>query len=814
MASGTGSLGCQFGMEPTVTIVTPAPYAGEKYLGQDSRYVTQPHPRTGAMIKGFKWDRRMWSKDDTENWDSYVEPLWDPTISGVSKSYFQSGIGDNVDLKLMDVIEVPSSGLYQQEMFRPWAPVVKHGFFYDFDEEYFLFSDASKTAFATYSGAVVGINRNLATSFNEIELSDFLKPGVIVRGRQWEYNRDTGEYDISIDFRKKASFTGLRDPVTLARAETFDSDRNCIWFPDVDKTDPEFMVMYSGTAASGFQTSFPTIVLNDQYVQQIGGATVPGSMYILGITQGDGAEVFQTTFSPIDRTMGIEVYTYLSDIAASSGQYVQWQGVSNEEDPIGYRVAVDYDMGTVRFGDPTYSGMGQVTPSGGHYVAARYWRTIELEYEPEHTTDLVTGTETNLNPIYRKGSQGFVHISPRDDNPASIILRAEEREISPDTFGPIYVGISYLPVVATVYNETGQVIEDETVRFEITSLPVMGLFSGGETTSTGVTDQNGEALAFYRPPRSIEEIAEVCTEDDMTTDNAPTIPDGATQTVTFRLDELALRGTESEVFLYSVMRDDLIQGDYYNTVGNTTTEQTIEYYKQFFSADGLYGPLGIETGGTEPSTNAVVWEAMRRMIWDLQRPTIFGVGSGRKTIVAFLDAEARNPHTLAAGCIYPFQPSVIESVDGGGFDIIYDTSTYTLDVPTGIDYLYGYMIVGPTLVKMKAYAYNERLRRNIYSNEITVNIGIPPYAKGVWEIELLNTVADDEISPLLTAVMEGDMVPFGWRIRSTNVTLAGAISAVTFLDKNQPYNSNVWGHDGISPVIDTLWNQFEVDEIV
>ena len=120
------------------------------------------------------------------------------------------------------------------------------------------------------------------------------------------------------------------------------------------------------------------------------------------------------------------------------------------------------------------------------------------------------------------------------------------------------------------------------------------------------------------------------------------------------------------------------------------------------------------------------------------------------------------------------------------------------------------MLIGPTLVKMQAYAYNTRLRRNIYSNEIQINIDIPSYAKGVWEVELLNTLTDDEISPLLNSAMEGKMVPFGWRIRSTNITLAAAIDAVTFLDKNQTYNADLWDLDTATP----LWNQFEVASIV
>jgi len=824
MSAGTGYLGCQFGVEPTAEIIEPAPFAGEQYLGHNSRYVTVPHKRTSNTIKGFQWDKRTWSKEETENWDSFIEPIWDPSTSEISSSYFQSGIGDNRDLALREVVpefldfDLPpqevivsqeeiiafqigfggdgiggipvviqpyseSTEVLQETMtLNQWCPVVNHGYFYELNQEHFLFSDASKTEYVSYSGVVSGVG-SIANGFNKIELEEYLKPGNPVIARQWQYDQDTGEYEIVVEPKKKASFTGLRDAVSKARASTSDPDVGAIYFDSIDDENPEFMVVHSGVVPSGVSVPHPTVVFNKQLVEHIGGEDVPGSMDVLGITQGEGIEVFNTTFSPIDRTMGVEVFTYISKEAAEGGLYTLWKGIPEERAPVGYEVNVDYDLGIISFGDPEKAAEGQIVPPVGYYVAARYWKTVELEYEPEQTTDLTTGVETNINPVYRKGSRGFVFLSQQDDNPAKIVLRAEEREIALNEYGPIYVGLSYVPVVATAYNQRGQVIEDLTVNFEITSLPVVGSFSGGMLTTSGITDQNGEALGYYAPPKTIEEVAEVCTEDDMTIDNSPSVPSGATQTTSFLLDEIALRGTEKDIFIYKVLKDDLIQGHQYLTVGTTTQEQATEYYRQFFIEQGIYGPTGLITGTTTPSNKAVVWEAMRRFMWNLQRPVIFGTGSGRKTIVAFLDGEALNPHTFTQGAIYPFQPVVVESSGSGQFNVIYNTSVYSLDAPTGTDSHHGYMIVGPTLVKIQAYAYNSRLRRNIYSNEIQIDIDIPPYAKGVWEVELLNTLTDSEISPLLEAAMEGKMVPFGWRIRSTNVTLAAAINAVTFLDK-------------------------------
>jgi hypothetical protein len=785
-------LGLAFGVEPVATVNSPPAFAGSKLLGSESKYVATAHPATNNKIEGWRWDERIWAAREFENSEALINPIWDPLTSGITSSYFQSGIGDGRDLELESVEQVYVSGLHDTlaSIFKPWIPVVRHGWYYDYDQEHYLFSDQSKTEYVTRSGVEVGLNRTIDNSPNQVALNGHPKVGTPVQARQWGWNRDKGKYTVAIDFNKVVEFTGLHDE-DLSRLSTYDSNREAILWDNVDITDPEIVVTYSGVVASGY----PTVVLNNQYVQEIGGGVLSSGLDALGNTTGEDNERFYLSWSPVDRTMSVDVYTYTTAADFRDGHYTQWEGVPIDSTFSGLQVGVDFDLGFIEFGDATNSGLQQIIPSGGDYVGAHYWRTVAIDYEPEEATDLVRGYETNLNPIYRKSGQGFVYLATEDQYPARIELTAVLPLKAEDSYGPLYIGNAYAPVIATVYSEKDELLEDQEVTFQITSTPVVGHYGGSEVETTGTTNANGEARAFYHPPSSIDDIGEIVTASGMTIDASPVIPSGATETTTFRTESLIFNGTENDVFLYQVETDDPIMGIVYSGMDTDSATQTAEYYRGWFEDQGIYGPTGLVLDGDTPETNAQAWEASRRMLYDLVRPSLFGTGPGKKTIVSALDSEALNPHTFEAGAISPVQPAVVDYLGDSIYDSIFDTSDYSIPLPSGT--VYGYFLISPSVVTLQAYAYNSKLKRNITSNEIEVSLDIPPYAKGLWEVELLNSLIDDEISPLLTAAMEGKNVPLGWRIRSSNVTLAGALNGVTFLDLNKEYNVDFWDTDEV-----------------
>ena len=184
------------------------------------------------------------------------------------------------------------------------------------------------------------------------------------------------------------------------------------------------------------------------------------------------------------------------------------------------------------------------------------------------------------------------------------------------------------------------------------------------------------------------------------------------------------------------------------------------------------------------------------------------MGMGKKTIITTFDSDALNPHTYEDGALVPMQPAIIENVGGTEYDLIYDTSSYSIPLPSGI--LNSYMVVAPCSISLQASVYNSKINRTIYSNEIEVQLDIPPYAKGLWELELLNSLQLNEISSLITTAMEGKKVPLGFRIKSSNVTLAAALGGVTFLDINREFNTNNWDLTELTP----LRQQLEVSGLV
>jgi len=190
MAAGTKVLANQFEVGPlagsaTLSYTSPTSSyrveAGREAhptaLGSFSVYTTKKHPGSEKLIEGWKWDNRIWLAEDTENLEASLPVNFDPTISGITESYFQSGIGSNQDLELNGIVSVISSGLSTDGIYDVWAPRLNHGYYYDYDQENYLFGDDSEVAFATYSGVLQGVV-GVPTAPNVVYLSSTPKVGV------------------------------------------------------------------------------------------------------------------------------------------------------------------------------------------------------------------------------------------------------------------------------------------------------------------------------------------------------------------------------------------------------------------------------------------------------------------------------------------------------------------------------------------------------------------------------------------------------------------------------------------------------------
>jgi hypothetical protein len=98
------------------------------------------------MIRSpVKWSAGKWDVGSLHNigMDS-IPTLYDASISGFISEEFQSGIGSQNDIILIEIIEDTSGYLYDSGNIPSgniWVPRIKPGYFYINDEEYYLYAD-------------------------------------------------------------------------------------------------------------------------------------------------------------------------------------------------------------------------------------------------------------------------------------------------------------------------------------------------------------------------------------------------------------------------------------------------------------------------------------------------------------------------------------------------------------------------------------------------------------------------------------------------------------------------------------------------
>jgi hypothetical protein len=751
-----------------------APHA----IGSLSVYTTTPHPNTQQPIQGFSWDARVWAEDGIENNVASIPMILDTTTSGIPSGYFQSGIGSGKDLRINSVELISSSGLSGRSGEDKWSPVIEHGYYYDFNEKSYLFSDDSEVATLTHSGVAIETGYLANSGFNQLQLSSIPKVGTPIIAEQFFWDIDEGKYKIALSLDNKTDFTGIRN-ASGVRADTYDSRTDIFYWDSIDRTKTEFVPLLNET---------PTrLIFNNQYVTS-------GEDTSLGVSDGSHNQEYHTTYCPIDKTTAIEVYSY----AAPLGSPTYWTPIPSSGILTGYQAGIDYDLGLVRFGELEFPG--EPVPPLGDTIGVRYWKTFRVEWEPENTDKFVEAIETNLNPIYRRGSQGFVYLRNTLEDPASITLESSSTELSLYNYGPIYIGNIPSTVTATVRDRNGQVLEDQIVTFYILSTPTVGSFGAVLSETDSPTDEEGEAKVYYHPPRTLDELGENILWSGYSQDTPS--PGYTTLTTT----NLSVEGAPEDVYLYKLYVDDPLQGYLDVTKSGDATSQLIEFYTKFFQDESIYGTTGLMgTGLLTASGEAIQWEDAHRTLWDLARPIIFSnsTGQGRKQLACVVSADMLNPHTFAPGAVAPMQPVSITSVGSNQYDVVFDTSTYSLpeplaSSPTPSGSLYGYFLVSPTKVALQASVWSTRYEAPIFSNKIYMHLQIPPYLSGVWIVDAINTNDLNEIAGLLNSHLtaSGQRVPLGFRLRSTNVTLSSALDGITFLDVNSP-----WQDVGESPLL-------------
>lgn len=730
--------------------------------GFKSQFTQIPVPSTGNKITGFQFDKSFWKNDTEDNSLFSVPTNWDASSNNI-ESLFQPGIGDNKDLEVQKVIiNIDNNQV-------PWHPELFHGYFYTGKDEYYLYSDDSLTHYPEHERVIIN---NTISGGNYFYLEFPPKPSIPILARTFRWNEDAGSWVIHQSANKKVEFTPSEPDLLTQAGDLF------LW-ENMNTAEQEFILVYSGVT--------PQVVFNQQVVTRVGrpllNPTVSGynsdeleAMELVGFTTDQDFQEHNLLFSPVDRTSDIQVIL-------ENGSDVQEQTIVEEFTSGGSgEVIVDWDLGILRFGSIDSGGR----PSVGYSIYSFYYKTIALEYEPEHLRDIASSLEANINPVTRYNADGFVILRNSTEDIGSIVLSAELPVIGNNYVGPLYIGSSFSRLIATVLSTTGNPIEGLRVFFEIIIGSDVISFSG-DSEASAFTNVNGQAFTLINPPLTVNSIGGV-------TDQVTYPSSGNSQLF---LDDYTPPDNNSELFLFQVHTTDHILGipksdllSYWETYIQEQATISGQTKGPLINWDlGLSGDYSWLSGAFE---DFIKWELLHRTLFSLPNPTTYEPDElrvGKKTVIAVLDSNAVNPHTGTTPAYMPLQPESYQ-VTSSGTRINFDVA-----IPATGSLYKSYIVVGPELVTVRAHVINPRSGEILVSNDLSILIDIPDSSTGIYNIDAINSVPSGLLNsaPLLdqdgtaltnTVLTATGLTPIGWRIRSPGITIASALDAITFLDIN------------------------------
>lgn len=756
-------------------------------LGLDSKYAINAHPGTGNVITGWKWDERMWPTPTELELEYTLPTLYDQPFWDAVETDWQAGIGHGEDLFVDEIYRhYTASG-------ECWLPEVKHGYFYIENNEYYLHSDGLDTNY--FSGIVDSGN------FQYRQLDYMPKPTIPITVKNYIYNSDNGRYSSYYNFRKKNDFSGI--VIDGEFLSVRDNNDNLI-HANISRCEPEFIVEYENDDP-------PIIRLNGMYPihnrHDITVSGIAGHFEIIGQSNASENQAFNTLYSPICPSSGMITVCSFTDTACP----VSWNvltGINEYPSGLVNTCYIDHDLGVINFGD----GINGNIPGYGEYIAIQYSGQIAIYYEAENTTDYTNGLEADCNTLHGMASQGFVHIRNDLPSPGSVVLEADLPEISADLYGPLYLGFSSAKLTATVYGFDGETIEGENVLIEIIA-PTVGSFGAGITEIEVITDIAGEAITYYCPPTTVDELGDAT--DQITSSGGITV---------LSFDGLPPVDDNNQFFTYKIMKTDPILG-----IQDSSIQ---DYYEDYFTDEQIpYASLTTEIGE----------EGQWRATWDLPTPATYtpeDLETGAKVAILVYDIDALNPHTGTRGAYTMLQP-LDHTVTGTTTDITYSG---ILDPITTSGDFKAYFVATSTQVQLRASIYNSVIKRRIYSNTITINIDIPESMNGLYAVDALSSLpsgllndtkslaertshfnnlisggifVDNDLENIyqkeqenietrlewLERTRRGDnaliglksittsetgaaVIPLGFKLRNGGLTMASALDGVTFLDPN------------------------------
>lgn len=659
----------------TTEIITPD-------VGIDSVYAQIPYPATGKKIEGWKWDERQWSDPLELKSANYVPSIHDADTNFLDQQAFQSGIGDNDDLKLVDINERQVSDI------KYWVPKVHHGHFYNFDEEWYLYSDDIRKE-------IVASGELLSGVFQYADLGFLPKPGVPVSARTYLWNPGKSRYEIDLNVRKKIEFTGIIDD-----GEELPTTVGTDFAPEnIDTAKKEFILDYDFDP--------PRAIFNQIMTGFIGMSGQFDTLDVLGFGSQKGE--YHLRYSPVDVSQPFQLITW--DPASGEALTYSWSkidSVATFTAGPSQEFKLDPDLGIVTFGDYdelTTSGAG-LLPSIRHRIGAAYSYTVDLTYEPIHTRDYIEPITGDVNPLHNISNQGFLEASPNVEGAFSVHLFADMIGSAKDGY-LIEQASKHNRVFARVKDAAGNELEHQIVEFEILN-PIFGTFSNLDVSVTSLTNENGLATVYYVAPQTIGETSHVISQ----------IARQNNGTTKLAIANMVAPLDLEQIYLYKVHTDDPVGGM------NTTTA----LFTGYLAAEGIVeDPAG--------TVATVSYEQAYRDGNQLLEPnevSLDDLDTGTKVIVSGVDTGVLDPsfgtqrqYELAP--LIPFQATTAGSLEEPVLELTYSGQLDTIDNVS----FKSYLVIADPATRIRAKVVNSITRQVAYSNIISIDISAGEAAKGV-----------------------------------------------------------------------------------
>lgn len=673
-------------------------------------------PEDFEDFEPWVWDERYWADERLENLDIHLPRLTDLPSNGIPLSYWQSGPTGENDLLVEDVRELTS---LSREY---WAPRARYGDYSKYYEKRHLFSDRAVTQ-------MVDVLDNGANG-NERQLTHMPKHAGAIWASIWA--RDSSGRVYAYRFIERMSvFSGIYDSTGELDTGTAETPT---WV-NVDTLKHEFVVDWT----AGYDTP-PNLVFNKDFTWYIGPAApvaaFPDLDYCEYIGEADGGDtVFFTKFFPIHDNAELELW--IDDgVAAAPIDETPNKGVTWE---------IDADRGEISF---------LMTPTAGDKYYLIYRPAIEVEYESEFCHNHHTLIDVNLNPLSTSVDKGFVFFTEKEQRVAYITLVATDFSnddaglLSPNTYGPLYLGADWCYLVATAYNRFDETVAGVDITLSLTDTG-SGRINGSSAPVVVRTNGDGQSRVVYSTPRSISSVGQYVTQP------------AQDSTLVLNFDNGITAVTPLDDFYTFQVWDDDGQID---NLGVQVQPGMSPWYD---------GPFGLEPG--RGGRKVVLYQTIQ-----VPPPGVSGASN--------FDATVIHPRSdpPALGALMPVRPVLI--TPGPGVILDYGATQLPATSPMGTNLpnatIVAYWVVGPRFIGAIASAYSTLYQKTITSDQVDLQLQVAPYLRGVHVSAALNRE-----------------VPYGFRIYDQYGTAASGLDGANFLSLTGMVGKFpvVWGDTPVGP---------------